>query len=105
MDTITRLALKPLDRHDPDSIRIYEQTREAVERLNVYLFDFVDSVVILKENLAKNIDLDESAKAGETGEKIAYMEGKIISLCEEMRRIAGEMPEFIEAQEVQREAN
>ena len=86
-----KLELKPLETESPESVRIYEIAREATEHLNSYLFDFIETIQILKENKNEFMENKEKKKAKEIDEHLQYIENKIATVVESMHKIADEM--------------
>ncbi|MBN1533098.1 MAG: hypothetical protein JXA20_10585 [Spirochaetes bacterium] len=96
MDTRKRIELKPLVRHDPETLRIFNLTREACGRLNSYLMDFFETVKILKEKREAALSADDRDKVREIDESILFVETTISQVTESMEQIARDMPEYVE---------
>lgn len=83
-----RIKMKDFELIDEDSIRIARQTREACERLNLFLSDFKETSQILSE-APRN-------QAERVAESIAFIDTKIAEIESAMRQIAARMPGLIE---------
>lgn len=84
------LRLKPLQSDNPDTVRIYDQAREACQRLNTYLFDFIETIAILRENRGKG-KTDGTESEREIDTYIESVERKIDDIGLQMEGIAKDL--------------
>lgn len=96
MEQKPMLKLKPIDKNDDESVRIFDMTGRTVESFNSYVADFFQTVVILRENLERAHTATDQEKAAEMRAHIDHVERKIAELTEAMQRIADDMPALVE---------
>lgn len=96
MERQPKLRLKPIDKNDDESMRIYGMTGKTVESFNSYVADFFQTVAILRENIEKAHTTADQEKAAEMREHIEHVERKIDELTEAMQRIADDMSSLVE---------
>ncbi len=99
MKNQTRLKLKPLEKADPDSLRIYDITRKTIEDFNGYVADFHETIRILRENQAKPEVMRDGEQTRVIDGDIRYIEDKIEELSRAMQKIAEDMSFLVEVEE------
>ncbi len=93
------IQLKPVESDNPDTQRIYEQTREACDRLNGYLNDFIETIAILNEKKEGYEKKKLKMRKKEVESDIKFVESKIKEVHEAMDAIASEMDFLVELKE------
>ena len=96
------LKLKPMQLKEEKSHQIFAMTQETVERFNIYVSDFFETVAILREDHERSVKKNDAAKCDEIESKIVFVEQKIEELTEAMQRIADEMSSVVELVQVEK---
>jgi hypothetical protein len=96
MDTRKKIELKPLVKHDPETLRIFNLTREACGRLNSYLMDFFETVKILREKRGAALSAGHQDQVREIDESILFVETTIAEVTGSIEQIARDMPDYVE---------
>jgi hypothetical protein len=90
------LILKAIESSDSDTDRIFNLTKEAVDRLNIFVNDFFNTQSILKENLLKAQNNNDSNTLKETKESLSQIQLRFSEIKEDMNKIAADLPQLIE---------
>lgn len=89
------LELKNFSISDPDTERIYNSTREAIERFNIYVEDFFQTREIIMEQIEALSRFDDREKLEENTESLEQVIMRIDEIRVSMEEVALHMGSFV----------
>ena len=94
------LELKEFSIQDPHSQRIYAITRDAVERLNIYVEDFFQTRQIINEQIEALSNSEDRDRLLQQTENLKEVSQRIDEVRKDMENMAREMSALISFKEV-----